>query len=58
MIIAFLSATELNLRKEPGVDGSGVEGGNADEDEFQYMALATSSLCNIFFGRGMVILLV
>ena len=31
-----------------GVDGSGVEGGDADEDEYPYMALATSSFCNIF----------
>ena len=38
-------------RIEPGVDGSGVEGGDADD-----MALATSSLCNIFFGRGVVVL--
>ena len=39
---------------EPGVDGSGVEGGDADEDDSPYMALATSSLCNIFSGRGAV----
>ena len=46
-------------RIEPGVDGSGVEGGesgDADEDDSPYMALATSSLCNIFSGRGAVIL--
>ena len=42
-------------RIEPGVDGSGVEGGDADEDDSPYMALATSS-CNIFSGRGAVIL--
>ena len=41
---------------EPGVDGSGVEGEEADEDDSPYMALATSSLCNIFSGRGAVIL--
>ena len=40
---------------EPGVDGSGVEGGEADEDDSPYMALATSS-CYIFSGRGAVIL--
>ena len=38
-----------------GVDGTGVEGGEADEDDSPYMALATSS-CNIFSGRGAVIL--
>ena len=41
---------------EPGVDESGVEGGDADEDDFPYMALATSSLCNIIYGRCAVIL--
>ena len=43
-------------RIEPGVDGSGVEGGEADEDDSLYMALSTSSLSNIFSGRGAVIL--
>ena len=38
-------------RIEPGVDGSRVEGGDADEDESPFMALATSSFCNIFFGE-------
>ena len=43
-------------RIEPGVDGSGVEGGDADEDDSPYRALATSSLSNIFSGRGAGIL--
>ena len=39
-------------RIEPDVGGSGVEGG----DESPYMALATSSFCNIFSFRDAVIL--
>ena len=37
-------------RIEPGVDGSGVEGGDSDEDDSPYMALVTRSLCNIISG--------
>ena len=38
-------------RIELGVDQSEIEGGDAND-----MALATSSLCNIFFGRSVVVL--